>query len=59
MTLTQVAKTFWKHDKKEGLRYFFPIQRITMLNGSKQWFFMLPNRYNGHFSMRSVNKVRP
>jgi hypothetical protein len=33
--------------------HFRPIKRVC-----GQWFIMLPHWYNGHFSMKSINRMK-
>jgi len=53
MTLRETSKALWSHSKIAWLRFFFPLHYH---NG--QLLIMRPSWYNGHFSMRSLNKVR-
>jgi hypothetical protein len=55
MTLSETSAVLWKHSKLDWFKFFQPI-RIAPTSKGYWLFIMIPSWYNGHFSMRSINK---
>jgi hypothetical protein len=53
MTAKETFKTIAKHQGLVGIiRFFFPLRIVR-----HQILVMKPSWYNGHFSMKSINKL--